>query len=718
MEEPQIKNSTSQEDMLEKDEMPSDSDLKNQYREPSPEREDDDSEVPENTEQKIAQKSEEENENEENEAEENEENEENEQKEEKEVNSDEKTDEENNKMKKINDNNKENSEIVLNKENIANNYYDDGQAHEEYRYSLSGKLYKLIKAGEGYTEYEEVKIDQPYSVSSTNQDYQYYSSNQNYQYNEQGQGYQYDLPSQSYQDGQYYQYYQQGQIYPSYQNNVQNYQYAYGGQDNQYINIEQPYQYQQNQGYPAQTIPERNQYQQNMQKQYRHKYQRQNVIEINPSPKKQANNNMAQFRKGIHQIKQTNNDEKKIVKRKQSPKDSVAKKDRAKNGENSNQDEKNQEIGFNKQNPKLFSFKDISSKRIDSFSYVNLDKKDFSEYMDIPRESYEKHLKAKTLYLDSGMNSGKYRFKEKEEPENTKISQKEILNEIARRSTKESNKKEKFEILDKYVSYAFVDKKGLKGKNGKINEKVRTDSINETNTNNEFKNSKTQSQSLSPISLSSNIKTKSKIETGNNSNSNSSPNNNNEISSIKFNSELSLEPTDNYSKYLFDQINKIRTDPQSFIGIIDDSKANIVKNKNGLFAYGGKVKIALHEGESAFDEAIEDLQNTEPMGKLEFCPLITAQLPRNEKEIKDKNYLRTQVKEMIDGGINVKCYWRDLIKDPETSFLLMIVDDNGSRKGRKRRDILNPKIKYIGISSVEINNKFACYVTLSSKLEK
>ena len=712
MEEPKIKNSALQEDMLEKDEMPSDSDLKNQYKEPSPEREDDDSEVPENTEPKIAQKSEEENENDQNEEEENEENEENNEKEEKEEISEEKTDENNNNEKKININNQENSEIVLNKENIANNYYDDGQAHEEYRYSLSGKLYKLVKAGEGYTEYEEVIIDQPYSVSSTNQGYQYYTSNQNYQYNQQGQEYQYEIPSQSYKDGQYYPYYQQGQIYPSYENNVQNYQYEYGGQQNQYINIEQPYQYQQNRGYQMQMIPGRNQYQQ-----YQHKYQRQNVIEITPSPKKQANNNMDQLRKGIHQIKQTKKEEKTIVKRKQSPKDSVAKKDKSKNEENSVQDTISQEFGFNKQNPKLFSFKDISSKRIDSFSYVNLDKKDFSEYIDIPKESYEKHSKAKTLYLDSGVNSGKYRFKEKEEPENTKISQKDFINEIARRSTKDS-KKELFEILDKYVSYTMIEKKGLKGKIGKINEKVRTESINEANTKDEFKNSKTQSQSLSPISLSSNIKTKSKIETGNNSNSNSSPNNNNEISSIKFNSELSLEPNDNYSKYLFDQINKIRADPQSFIGIIDDSKANIVKNKNGLFAYGGKVKIALHEGESAFDEAIEDLQNTEPMGKLEFCPLITAQLPRNEKEIKDKNYLKTQVKEMTDGGINVKCYWRDLIKDPETSFLLMIVDDNGSRKGRKRRDILNPKIKYIGISSVEISNKFACYVTLSSKLEK
>ena len=304
MEDQQINNSASQEDMLEKDEMPSDSDLKNQYRGSSLEREDDDSDVPENTEPKIAPKSEEENENEQNEAEENEENEENDQKEEREENSEDKSDEGNNNVKKVNANNQENSEIVLNKENIANNYYDDGQVHEEYRYSLSGKLYKLVKASEGYTEYEEVKIDQPYSVSSTNQDYQYYGTNQNYHYNQQGQEYQYDIPSQSYQDGQYYLYYQQGQIYPSYQNNVQNYQYSYGSQENQYINIEQPYQYQQNQGYQIQMIPGS--------KTYQHKSQRQNAIEITPSPKKQANNNMSQFRKGIHEIKQANKKENKV----------------------------------------------------------------------------------------------------------------------------------------------------------------------------------------------------------------------------------------------------------------------------------------------------------------------------------------------------------------------------------------------------------------------
>ena len=42
----------------------------------------------------------------------------------------------------------------------------------------------------------------------------------------------------------------------------------------------------------------------------------------------------------------------------------------------------------------------------------------------------------------------------------------------------------------------------------------------------------------------------------------------------------------------------------------------------------------------------------------------------------------------------------------------MIVDDNGKRAGYKRRSILNPEYKYIGISSKMIGNNFICYITL------
>ena len=183
-------------------------------------------------------------------------------------------------------------------------------------------------------------------------------------------------------------------------------------------------------------------------------------------------------------------------------------------------------------------------------------------------------------------------------------------------------------------------------------------------------------------------------------------------------SSASIYPNDNYSRYLLEQINKIRADPQSFIGVIEDSKGNIVRGKYGRLIYNGKIKIALSKGESAFNEAIEYLKNASPMKKLEFSHIITPKLPSNESEIRDNNDLGKKVNRMIDNGIIIKSYWRDVIKDPEISFLLMIVDDNGFKSGKRRRDIMNPNMRYIGITSTEINGYFVCYITLSVNIAK
>ena len=179
------------------------------------------------------------------------------------------------------------------------------------------------------------------------------------------------------------------------------------------------------------------------------------------------------------------------------------------------------------------------------------------------------------------------------------------------------------------------------------------------------------------------------------------------------NSILSI-PTDNYSKYLLEQINKIRTEPQSFIGVIEDAKANIKKDRYGRLIYDGKMKIALGQGEAAFNDAIKFLKKLDPMEALEYSSLLTVVPPKNQEEIKDKEDLNKKIEEMIKDGTDIKSYWRDVIKDPEISFLLMIVDDNGTKSGKRRRDILDPYMKYIGISSAEINKSFACYITLSS----
>ncbi len=46
---------------------------------------------------------------------------------------------------------------------------------------------------------------------------------------------------------------------------------------------------------------------------------------------------------------------------------------------------------------------------------------------------------------------------------------------------------------------------------------------------------------------------------------------------------------------------------------------------------------------------------------------------------------------------------------------MMVIDDNEIKSGLKRKDLINPEMKYMGISSVESDNNFACYIPLSIK---
>ena len=63
------------------------------------------------------------------------------------------------------------------------------------------------------------------------------------------------------------------------------------------------------------------------------------------------------------------------------------------------------------------------------------------------------------------------------------------------------------------------------------------------------------------------------------------------------NDNTDLFPTDNYSKYIFTQINKIRTDPQSIIGIIEDAKDHIIEDKYGRIIYDRDLKNSFDQRE-------------------------------------------------------------------------------------------------------------------------
>lgn len=301
-----------------------------------------------------------------------------------------------------------------------------------------------------------------------------------------------------------------------------------------------------------------------------------------------------------------------------------------------------------------------------------------SESEKVPMEGFSKYTMKKNLYIgpQRGMDNGEYIFeggKMKLEErdiseEKVKIDQEEIYKEINRRR-KEQNSKEKklnYKVIDKFYITTEFGRESLFS-----NSEENPDKEKNTNQNHmDF----------------------FKISNDNN---------------ISF-------PTDNYSKYIFTQINKIRTDPQSIIGIIEDAKDNIIEDKYGRIIYNRDLKIALTKGQYAFDDTIEFLQKQKPMKALEFKPIITITPPSKERDIEDKTYLRKEVRKMMKNGIRIKSYWRDVIRDPEISFMLMIADDNGAKSGKRRNDILDPNMKYIGISSVEINDSFACYIVLST----
>ena len=191
-------------------------------------------------------------------------------------------------------------------------------------------------------------------------------------------------------------------------------------------------------------------------------------------------------------------------------------------------------------------------------------------------------------------------------------------------------------------------------------------------------------------------------------------NENNENTKISKNSKYA-----NYSEKIVELINNIRQDPSSYAEIIENSMINIVddNNKNdstkNRIIYKQKVKVALNKGREAFLEAAEILRNLDPLPPLEFIPEMCIPLPETEDELKDPSFLKSQVKELKDEGISIDVYFKDLIKVPEVSALLMVVDDSYKNTGKKRMALLSKDFKYIGVNSKFIGKSFVAYLAFS-----
>ena len=174
----------------------------------------------------------------------------------------------------------------------------------------------------------------------------------------------------------------------------------------------------------------------------------------------------------------------------------------------------------------------------------------------------------------------------------------------------------------------------------------------------------------------------------------------------------------NYPEKMLEIINRIRQDPVSYADTIENSIKYIIQESDKedetktKIIFKKKVKVALTRGEEAFREAAEILRNMEPLPPLELNEEINIPLPETEEEIKDPKFLKEQVTTLRE-TTNIDLFFKDLIKVPEVSALLMVVDDSIKNPGRKRHAILNKNFRYVGINSHFIGRTFVAYFAFS-----
>lgn len=178
-----------------------------------------------------------------------------------------------------------------------------------------------------------------------------------------------------------------------------------------------------------------------------------------------------------------------------------------------------------------------------------------------------------------------------------------------------------------------------------------------------------------------------------------------------------------YQGQVLEIINKIRINPAGYADFVEHNKQFITEEKirekkdghdtvKTQKIFQRKLKVALNQGESAFDKAIEFLKTTEPMLPLRYKEELEIPLPEDSKELNDPEYSKRKVQEIREKH-NLNIYFREHIKNPEIAVLLMIVDDSEKYPGKKRKTLLNKNFSKIAISHRFYNKNFVAYLCFS-----
>jgi len=171
----------------------------------------------------------------------------------------------------------------------------------------------------------------------------------------------------------------------------------------------------------------------------------------------------------------------------------------------------------------------------------------------------------------------------------------------------------------------------------------------------------------------------------------------------------------NYPTEMLKILNEIRQNPISFANFIEDSMEYItetMKNGKRTFYYKKQLKVNINRGEPGFRDAAKELKTRDPVEKLVFKDDLCVPLPPSNADLQNKNYLKNQINN-IRSNRRVDAFFKDMIKNPEVSALLLMVDDNEKSNGKRRDIILRKDIKYVGISAGEVGGTFVAYFAFS-----
>ena len=316
--------------------------------------------------------------------------------------------------------------------------------------------------------------------------------------------------------------------------------------------------------------------------------------------------------------------------------------------------------------------------------------------------------------------------------DNKKEKEKKIISNELLKSNKINQKNteiepEKKEINNDSLSTPRSDKKSNNIKINNKNNQNKEETKDETNKKIIISEQLKQINNNTPVI--SEIKNQEKI---NLFQINEKPNNVNtkntkEKNDISISSVISSLYKNDYNTRMVDLINKLRTNPKEYAKIILSNIQYIQKRvkitadditgqneeKEEIF-FQKKIKVELYRGEIAFFETAEFLNKLKPLKELKVKEEIKMNLlPETEDQIlNDKILIKNQLDE-IKKRFNISAFFKDNLRNPEIGLMLMIIGDNKNSQNKKRNALLNPDYKYIAVNSKFIGDKFVSYFTFS-----